>query len=430
VDITPFDSQFLFGYPHVERYSAGVHDPLLSSAIYLSDGNTALIFVANDVIFVDKALAGRARRRIARGTGVQPPNVLVSATHTHSGPITVEYVSNEADEVVPRADPAYLRRLEDGIVAAATDAQERAAPAEVGLVVADGSGVGTNRRDPLGAADPQVPVLLARGRGRGSPIACMVVCSMHPTVLHQDSKLVSADFPGAFRTYMQDHVLGSDCPIVYHTGPAGNQSPRHVTRGNTFAESERLGGILGRAVGESIVNLVYHTEVPLRAARATVDLPKRQFPSVGRAAQALSSAAQRLDLLRGSGAPPQEVRTAEVDWFGAEETLVLARAAAEGRLEAAYLSCLPAEVQVLGVGRWAFVGWPGEVFVEYALRVKRIRRDSFVISLANGELQGYVVTEAAASEGGYEASNSLFAFGAGEMLVETAIELLGHLDQD
>ena len=34
VDITPVDSQFLSGYPHVERYSTGVHDPLIGSSLF------------------------------------------------------------------------------------------------------------------------------------------------------------------------------------------------------------------------------------------------------------------------------------------------------------------------------------------------------------------------------------------------------------
>ena len=63
-DITPLDPQYLFGYPHVERTSTGVHDPLLSSALYLFDGRTPLLFVANDIIFVGKATAGRVRQRI------------------------------------------------------------------------------------------------------------------------------------------------------------------------------------------------------------------------------------------------------------------------------------------------------------------------------------------------------------------------------
>jgi len=59
--ITPIDSQFLFGYPHVERYSTGVHDDLWSSSLYLSDGPTKLMFIVNDIIFIPKDLAGRVR---------------------------------------------------------------------------------------------------------------------------------------------------------------------------------------------------------------------------------------------------------------------------------------------------------------------------------------------------------------------------------
>ena len=427
VDITPTDSQFLFGYPHVVRYSTGVHDPLMSTALLLSDGATSLIFVANDVIFVGKSLVNRARRRIASATGVIPANVLISATHTHSGPITVDYLSNESDAAVPKADPAYLQMLEDGIVAAATLAHRRARPSEIGLVTADGSGLGTNRRNPGGPSDPEVPVLLTRPAEGGNPTACMVVCSMHPTVLHEDSTLVSADYPGSFRSHLQAHVLGAGCPVLYHTGPSGNQSPRHVTRSNTFPEADRLGGILGKAVGDSLSDLAFLPCVSLRTQRAFVSLPARQFPGVEEAEAGVARASERLERLRRSDAPSQEVRTAEVDWFGAEETLVLARAADGGRLESSHQSCLPAEVQVMGVGRWTFVGWPGEIFVEYALDVKRRHRGAFVISLANGELQGYIVTGEAALEGGYEASNSLFHFRSGQALVEPTIKLLATL---
>ena len=81
-------------------------------------------------------------------------------------------------------------------------------------------------------------------------------------------------------------------------------------------------------------------------------------------------AAKRLETLRQSKADRREVRTAECDWFGAEETLALANAAAAGRLNAAIASVMPAEIQLMRIGPWFFVGWPGEVFVEFALMVK------------------------------------------------------------
>jgi neutral ceramidase len=423
-DITPTDAQFLFGYPHVNRYSTGVNDPLLSTALYLSDGATQAILVANDAIFVPRESAGRVRAAINAATGVPAAHIMLTATHTHSAPKTVEYLSNADDPCVPPVDPGYLRFFEEQMIAAACAAVRKAQPAQAGLVIADGTGVGTNRRKVSGPADPQAPVLLVKTADGQGVIACMVVYSMHPTVLRENSSVVSADFPGAARRALQRTVLPAGCPILYHTGPAGDQSPRHVLRGSSIAEVARLGGLLGEAIARVIPSVVCRADRPLQVNRCFVELPRRAMPTAAQAESALVVAAARLAELRRVGASPQEVRRAEVDWFGAEETVTLARAAADGRLEAAAAACMPAEIQTIRVGPWTFVGWPGEIFVEHALALKAQAPDTFVISLANGELQGYIATEAAAIEGGYEATNALFAPRSGSLFVEETLQLL------
>ncbi len=251
----------------------------------------------------------------------------------------------------------------------------------------------------------------------------MLVCTMHPTVLHEDSKLLSADFPGLALQILQQEFVGTDCAVLHHTGPCGNQSPRHVTRSNTFEEAERLGGLLARAAGSAVATVEWTAQARLGARQTHVELPRRAFPSKAEAERKLQHARERLEELRSQGAPRRQVRTAEVDWFGAEETLVLARANASDEIEAVYRQLTPAEIQVLSVGPWRFAGWPGEVFVDYALEVKAERPDAFVIELANGVLQGYIVTPEAAQEGDYEASNALFSHEAGRVLVETTLAL-------
>jgi len=423
-DITPKGSQFLFGYPHVERRSTGVHDPLLSSALYLADGRTELMFVADDIIFVPRDLAGRARERIASATGVPASNIMLTATHTHSGPITVNYLSNEGDPAVPKADENYLRLLEDGIVNAAVAARQSAEPACIGLATGDDTGVGTNRRDPSGPADHRAPVLAVRSAKTNEYIAVMLVCSMHPTVLHEDSAEISGDFPASARRYLHRGVLPAACPVLHHTGPAGNQSPRHVVKANTFAEADRLGEILGRAVARALEEARYVDDARLACLRDWVELPPKAFPTVKEAQARLQAAARRLEELRRQGAARQAVRTAECDWFGAEEAVTLARAAGDGKIAAARDACSPAEIQAFRVGPWTFVGWPGELFIEYALVVKAECPDTFVISLANGELQGYIVTPEAAAEGGYEASNALFGPDAGDAILHKTLRML------
>jgi hypothetical protein len=267
--------------------------------------------------------------------------------------------------------------------------------------------------------------MVVRDAASHKPLAAMLVCSMHPTVLHEDSTLISGDFPGLARRQLQRELLGQGCPVLYHTGPAGNQSPRHVTRANNFAEAERLGGILAAAAKKAIPSITFTREIELQGRAASVDLPLRSFPSEADAKSKLDRAVERLAQLRSTNASRTDVRTAEVDWFGAQETLHLARASATGRVAQVAQTCMPAEVQLMRIGDWNFVAWPGEMFIEFALEVKAEHPNTFVISYANGELQGYVVTRQAVEEGGYESANAIFKSPeSGEMLVQKTLELL------
>jgi neutral ceramidase len=138
----------------------------------------------------------------------------------------------------------------------------------------------------------------------------------------------------------------------------------------------------------------------------------------------LTAAREKFARLKREGAPRAEVRTAECDVFGAEETAELARAAVDGRLARAAAECSPAEIQLIEIGPWKFVSWPGEFFVEYALEVKRRAPGTFVITLANGELQAYIVTPEADAKSYYEARNALFSHENGPRMVEETLALI------
>ena len=295
---------------------------------------------------------------------------------------------------------------------------------EIGLAVARAEGVGTNRHDLAGPTDSAVPVLLARSLEKHAPVACMVVYGMHPTMLHEDSTLFSADFPYFTRRFLRERVLAPSCPVIYHNGASGDQSPRHVTRANTFRETHRLGKKLGQAIANVIPTISFQRDARIGSRRSFLDLQMREFPKVHDAVQRMQQVRARFERLKQAGAPRQTVRTAECDVFGAEETVELARAAADGRLQEAVRGCSPAEIQVIEVGSWRFVAWPGEFFAEYALAVKARSPNTFVITLANGELQGYIVTAEAAAKGVYESANAVFSPNNGPRFVEATLALL------
>jgi hypothetical protein len=73
----------------------------------------------------------------------------------------------------------------------------------------------------------------------------------------------------------------------------------------------------------------------------------------------------------------------------------------------------------------AWVGLPGEIFVELGMAIKKASPYRFTIvnSLANGALH-YVPNRKGFAEGSYEAINTSGGPGTGELLVDAATRLL------
>jgi hypothetical protein len=422
--ITPRTVQFLDGYPHAERFSDGVDTDLFTSALFLTDGSSRWLIIGNDLLFLDKGQVRFLRERIAAGTGVPADNIMVSSTHTHSAPLCRTKYPIFAGDAAPPTDQEFIEwmlgRIVDNAVAATKNPQD----AEIGRGFGDSSEVGGNRRDPSGPSHPCVPVLLIRHAGNCKPIALMLVVSVHPTVLHEDSRLFSGDFPGHARLRLQE-ALG-DIPVIFHNGASGDQSPRHIARSNTPDEARRLGFLLAGSVLQGIPAMEYESSINLNGTSRSVDLPIRKFANVADAERREREVFRRFEKMRAGNADRAATRTAECDWFGAERHLQFAKLQASGELEKRSREvALPAEIQILRIGEWIFVAWPGEVFVEFALKLREERPDVFVITCANGTTQGYLVTKQAAEEGGYEASGSTFQSPESpRILLETTLEML------
>ena len=430
-DISPTRPAALFGYPHVERISTGVHDPLLASALHLRDGESVAVLVALDLLVLDPPTARAIRRAVAQKLAVPEASVFISCTHTHSGPITSRLLAWHDDPAVPRPDPAYLQFVEDRVLDLVDRAARAAVPVEIAWTTADARGVGGNRLSPSGVTDPEVGILAVREAGGERLLAVAVIYGMHPTVLHEDSTLVSSDFPHYARQQLCD-VFGESLVVLYHSAPCGNQSPRFVVRGQTFGEAERLGRSLGRAIALSLAGLEnqrFRGGGPLAGKLLAVDLPRRTLPRVAEAQRLLAEYRAEYERLKSAPGEPAKVRTAECAVFGAEGTLALARLEERGEIEQVLQAYRPIEVQAVRIGEGCLAGLPGELFTEYALDIKRRWPGKvFPVSLVNGHLQGYVVTADAAQAGGYEALTSVLdGPKAGERLARAALELLAAL---
>ncbi len=420
----------LCGYPHVARVSTGIHDPLLASALLLEHAGTRLLMIALDLVFLSPPTVRNIRKRVAAALQMPEAGVLISCTHTHSGPVTCLAPGCQNDPAWPPPDPDYLSWVGDQVVAAAREAAAHPVAAELAWTSADARGVGGNRLSPNGVTDPECGLLAVRNAQTKAILAVSMIYAMHPTVLHEDSTLVSSDFPHYARLHLRE-CLGENVIVLYHTAPCGNQSPRYFVTGQTFAEAERLGRKLGAVAAAALGGIRtadWNPAPALVSALSRVELPRRSLPKLAAARAQLEDYRSRYAQLKAAGAPHPAVRTAECAVFGAEESVALAEAEAGGVLARMIAEYAPVEVQVLRIGDVAVAGLPGECFVEYGLALKQgASRRTFVISLVNGELLGYIVTPEAAAAGGYEATNAVFAPEAGAVMVRTALSLMDRM---
>jgi hypothetical protein len=420
----------LFGYPHVERVSNGVHDPLCLTVVAIDNGADRVLVGALDVLFLEPPVARRLRSVAAAAARIPEDRVFIGCTHTHSGPVTSRLIAFGSDSAVPPPDPAYLDTLVAAAGEAAAQAVSNMKDAEVAATSADARGVGGNRLRADGITDSECGVVAFRAKGTSELMATILVYGMHPTVLHEDSRLISSDFPHYTRQSLKER-FGSDVAVVYLNGPCGDQSPRHFVRSQTFTEAERLGRMLGASVADAIAGLpvdAWGGAPILGGSIAPVTLRRRALRSVADAKALVRVTRERHASLKKAGGSRADIRTAECAVFGAEGTLALAAAEEDGTLSRLIADYQPLEVQAVRIGEICLVGLPGECFVEYGLTIKRdAAMKTFVVSLVNGELQGYIVTPEADREGGYEAANSVFAPASGGTVVEAGLSAVRRL---
>lgn len=431
-DITPPQGVELGGYPYVTRQNTGVHDRLHAGALYLAapDGSDVVVIVT-DLFWITRPQGDRLRERASRASGVASDRIIVTGSHTHSAPWM-----SAAFEALPGRS-AFTVTVDDGYVDDVIETCARLAGEAVAgafdATLAHGvvtcgheSGIGGNRRDPeRGPVDAEVPALVVRDHG-GATRAVWTKYAMHPTILHADNTLVSADFPSAMRAAVAERH--PEAVFLYSMGTAGDQSPRYYRRGQTFEEADRYGRILGEAV---LAAAEAATDLPgrrLRMACVDVDLSTKSYPEPGVIAERIERLKAHERDLEARSAPYPERQTASLSLLGAECDWVNATAQADGRLIDRFDASAPFTVTVLALDDLALVFLPGEVFCDFGLEIKG--RSPFptthVVTMANGDLPGYCVTAQALDEGGYEPGNSILAAESGDQFVEAASALLNQ----
>ena len=383
-----------------------VHDPLIANAIYLSSGGEEALLLHVDVLGVYRDFADAVKEAIRKETGIGRDWIFLTTTHTHSGP---EIIIPMWPNTLPYR-PDERRVLEDWskslkvkIVEASVDAKDSVSSARMWTGALSTPDLTVNRSYEDGPTDDQLSSLLLERQVDKILItnfACHPVCNADMGV--------SSDYPGQLTSDLAK--LGFENFFV--TGAAGNVNPRETGRECI----QKMGSVLASVAARAITGSHEITSGALGVESRTISLPLRNLEPLrefeAKFREAYDGCAAHLD------EPDCHIRLLYAD----EEYEV----AKDRRATADTV------IQVLNIGNvMAFVSIPGELFVEFGLRLKDaavgLGYGSAFIATHSDDYMGYIPAKRAFELGTYEARIARWSRikdGAGEEMCGEAVECL------
>jgi hypothetical protein len=378
IDITPDYPVRLSGFGFRRAESEGVTQPIHAKAIAFVDGP---VLITTDNLGVPDAIT----RAVAERLGLPSERVTITASHSHTAPMLRGVAPTLFGMEIPaehqdRID-RYTREFTDRLVEVARAALREARPARVewgrGVV-----GFAKNRRSQGGPVDHDLPVLVVREPENGKVRAVWFAYACHCVTL-SDNKL-SGDWAGFAQSEIE-----RDSPGAVALMSAGCGADANPDSGVT-GDKAGIAAAQGRQIADEVKRLLTAPLVELKEVPATklvsIDLP---FDTPRVRAE-------------------WEERAAKPGAVGYHARVNLARLDRGETLQAK----IGYPVQTWRSGaQLALVFLPGEVVVDYALRLKR-ELDAArlaVVAYAN-DAPCYIPSERVLKEGGYEGEGAMIYY--------------------
>lgn len=399
VDATPpIGSPLCFGFVPAAKE---IVDPLTARGVVLLGAGRPIVLCVIDWVEIGNASHDAWRQALAEAAGTPVDYVTVHTVHQHDAPgsdFGAEELLKQAGLGGVMENESFNRQVISRAAEALHDSLDHARRInQVGLGSAKVEKVASNRRilgpdgkvkivrysssreaeaiaAPEGTIDPQVRVVSFWDNN--TPVAVLSFYATHPQSYYGQGG-VSADFVGMARRLFERSLAGSPS-CLHFNGAAGNIAAGKYNNGDRSVRpilAERLGHGMQEA-WNSMKRYPISVDDVRWSARA-VALPLRAgLGESGLAAVLKNSKADKL----------QRVRAA-ID-------LSYARGIGGGR---------KINVSMLRIGPARLLYLPGELFIEYQLAAQAMRPKDFVAMAAYGDCgPGYIGTEIAYSQGGYE----------------------------
>lgn len=407
-DISPKEPAHLAGY--AARWGKDpakkVHDPLFVKAMYVKD-RFSLLLISADLCEISNA--NIIEKEIKSKTGIDA--VILASTHTHSGPYTESTLSN------PNAfDEKWYNYFVSQATLACQEAIKNSFEAKIKIAQGTVEGVGKNRRANCSAVDNELSLIYVKDcndivRGMLINFAC------HCTVLDANNNKISADYPAYIYSALRQKYDG--VVVLFTNGAAGDINIGYSSDDSalgismSFRSYEKAEEIANR-ISRKVMDIIYKEECTqindIDIIEKDILLPlKNGLPSLQNIVVKID---ERSEALYQNNSP-EEKRKIELD-------IIYLKCIMDNIANVGNDTHCKIKVSLIKMGEFVFITFPLEMFCEIGIEIKEYAKslglNAVIIGYAGG-YSGYLPTEEAYKQGGYEVEVSPFSEKAPEVLL-------------
>lgn len=443
------------------RYAKGVLDDLHVRALAFSDGETKAAVISVEICHMDTVIYDECRTRIANENGVDRDSVIITLTHTHSGPetnaaakhylednpdnkkIMQEYVEFLKDRICDAAREAFLDlkpaklysaeghaedvnfvrsyRMADGTVQTNPGLDWNAYPdPSTCCPIPDNTGV----VHPVGK--PNDTVRLLKIEREGGRDVYVVNFSCHATSVH--TRKICSDYPGLICSTLEG-AFGGEIDCMFLLAPAGdvcqiNRNPSEeekrflVEDNENNSETRNKAKHIARVVSGEVLKMCMLAK-EVKSDKVSFGMKELALPA--NKDDANYEEALKVVELHKAG------RHHELPYEGMALVTYLANANRIVRMKTAP-DFFYHKIFAISVGDFALAGLPGEPFTEIGDRILDASeyKATMLCTLTNAQTT-YFATTYALGEGGYEAAASNLGPGTDDVIVDEMSSLLKEI---
>lgn len=388
-DITPKTSIRLAGYAARagKETEKVIHQLEAKALAFGNDEQKPSILITVDLVGIPANITSYLVNALSKEVDIDEANIAICASHTHGGPEVGNLMNilqarkNGFTESLLSVDhlvhiAQYTEELKQKLLEVSRAALKNRVPAS--LSWSRGSvDFAKNRRTPGGPVDHDLPLLVVKG-SKGELHAVLVSYACHATTIGSVNKIYG-DWISEAKINIEAKHPGVMAMVAIGCGGDSNPHPRNKMN-------------LMRAYGKQISDEV--EKLLLMPLQPITDLPTARMQRV------------QLPFSNVPSVPELMEQSSENTIKGYYSRLALNHILRGGTIpnELSY----PIQIWTFGK-QMAMINLPGEVVVDYSLRLKKeLKANAVWINAYTNDVPSYIASRRVIAEGGYEAEESMY----------------------